>query len=140
MVVRRAGAQTRGLDGAGRTATRITPAADGDGDGDGYVLVEVVGELDIAIRPELTDVLATAVDRGQSVVIVDLTAVTLLAAAEFGCLKQAANLLADRDRRLHLICPASGPAARVLQLLDPDGDWPLHPDTPTAIATVEGRV
>jgi anti-sigma B factor antagonist len=115
---------------------RIALAADGEG----YVLVEVVGELDIATRPELSGVLATAVDSGRSAVIVDLTAVTLLAAAEFGCLQQAANQLAERDRHLHLVCPADGRAARVVQLLGgPDRDWPLHQDMPTAIATVKSQ-
>src|SRR5919206_3795362 len=95
--------------------------------GDGYVLVEVAGVVDMLSAPGLPDILGRAVDRGQPAVIVDLSAVTLLAAAGFGSLWGAADLLADRDGHLHLVCPAGRPAARVLRILDPDGGWPVHP-------------
>lgn len=108
------------------------------GRGAGYVLVEVAGAIDILSRPELTDVLTRAVDSGQPAVIVDLSAVTLLAAAGFGSLRDAADLLADRDGHLHVVCPPGSPAARVLRILDPDGGWALHPDVQAAVATVTG--
>jgi anti-anti-sigma factor len=120
---------------AASTVARVGLAAHGVG----YVLVEVAGAVDMLSRSELADVLTQAVDSGQPAVIVDLSAVTLLAAAGFGCLRGAADLLAGRDGHLHVVCPAGGPAARVLRILDPDGGWPVYPDVPAAVAAVEGR-
>lgn len=123
------------VDDAGRTEARAGLVARGDG----FVLVEVVGAVDIAARQELTDVLGRAVDSGVPAVIVDLDSVTLLAAAGFNCLQQTANLLAGRGGRLHLVCSTDGPAARSLRLLDPDGRWTPHADVPAAVATATGR-
>lgn len=102
------------------------------------MLVEVEGAVDIACRDELTDMLARAVSRGAPAVIVDLTAVTLLAAAGYSCLQAAADLLARRGGRLDLVCPTDSAAARVVGLLGTDG-WHLHTDLPTAVAAVGGQ-
>src|SRR5690242_4102456 len=89
-----------------------------------YALVEVTGVVDIASRGALTEVLIDAVACDAPALVVDLSRVTLLAAAGFHS-DQAAQLLAERGGRLHLACPAGSPAARVLRLLDPDGAWPV---------------
>jgi anti-anti-sigma factor len=123
------------VDGAGRPEARVGLVRQSDG----FVLVEVVGAVDIAVRQELTDVLGGAADSGSPAVIVDLTAVTLLAAAGLNCLQQTANLLAGRGRRLHLVCAADDPAARALRLLDPGGGRPLHVDVASAVATATER-
>ena len=65
------------VDDAGRTRARVGLVVQSDG----FVLVEVVGAVDIAAREELADVLGRAVDSGAPAVIVDLSGVTLLAAA-----------------------------------------------------------
>jgi anti-anti-sigma factor len=109
------------------------------GHGDGYVLVEVAGVVDVLSAPELTGILGRAADSGRPAVIVDLSAVTLLAAAGVGSLWGAAELLADRDGQLHLVCPAGRPAARVLRILELDGGWPVHPDVPAAVAALTGQ-
>jgi anti-anti-sigma factor len=103
--------------------------------GDNYALVEVGGEVDIAARPKLTEVLRAAVDSGKATVIIDLSAVALLSAAGIGCLQNAANLLATRGGQLHLVCPAESSAARALRLLDLHDNWPL---IPTAVAMLKG--
>jgi anti-anti-sigma regulatory factor len=123
------------VDDAGRAGARAGLIARGDG----VVLVEVVGAVDIAARQELTDVLWRAMDSGAPVVIVDLSGVTLLAAAGFNCLRQAADLPAARSGCLHLVCSAGSPAARVLRLFDPGGSWPVHAEVPIAVATAAGR-
>jgi anti-anti-sigma factor len=104
-----------------------------------YVLVEVAGAVDIASRSDLTGVLTRAVDAGAPALVVDLSRVTLLAAAGFHCLERAADLLAERGGCLHLACPATSRAARVLRLLDPHGAWPMHVDVRTAVAAITGR-
>jgi anti-anti-sigma regulatory factor len=123
------------VDDAGRAGARAGLIARGDG----VVLVEVVGAVDIAARQELTDVLWRAMDSGAPVVIVDVSGVTLLAAAGFNCLRQAADLPAARNGCRHLVCSAGSPAARVLRLFDPGGSWPTHAEVPTAVATAAGR-
>jgi anti-anti-sigma factor len=107
--------------------------------GDGYVVVEVVGVVDILSGPRLTDVLTMAVDSGEPAVIVDLSAVTLLAAAGYESLRNAANELSDRDGHLHVVCPSTSPAARVLQILGHGCGWLRHSDVPAAVATVMER-
>ena len=109
------------------------------GSDDGCALVEVVGAVDIGSRAELAGVLRAAVDGGTSAVIVDLSAVTLLSAAGIGCLQNALNLLTARGGRLHLVCPVTSPAARILRILELHGDWAVHPDVPAAVAMLEGR-
>jgi anti-anti-sigma regulatory factor len=101
----------------------------------GYALVEAAGALDIATSSRLTDVLSGAA-RGSPVLIVDLSRVTLLAAAGFHCLERTATLMAGRGGSLHLACADGSPAARVLRLLDEGNRWPVHPDVPTAVASV----
>jgi anti-anti-sigma regulatory factor len=121
------------VDDAGRAGARAGMIARGDG-------VVLVGAVDIAARQELTDVLCRAVDSGAPVVIVDVSGVTLLAAAGFNCLRQAADLPAARNGCRHLVCSAgSSPAARVLRLFAPGGSWPVHAEVPTAVATAAGR-
>jgi len=130
------------VDDAGRAGARAGLIARGDG----FVLagavgaVGVVGAVDIAARQELTDVLWRAMDGGAPVVIVDLSGVTLLAAAGLNCLRQTADLPAARNGCRHLVCSAgSSPAARVLRLFAPGGSWPVHAEVPTAVATAAGR-
>jgi anti-anti-sigma regulatory factor len=131
-------ASLHSVDDAGRAGARAGRIARGDG----VVLVElveVVGVVDIAARQELTDVLWRAMDSGAPVVIVDLSGVTLLAAAGFNCLRQAADLPGARNGCRHLVCSAGSPAARVLRLFDPGGSWPVHAAVPIAVAAAAGR-
>jgi anti-anti-sigma regulatory factor len=105
-----------------------------------YVVVEVAGVADIASRDALTAVLNRAVRCGAPAVVVDLSRVTLLAAAGLHCLERAAELLAGHGGRLHLVCPANAPAARALRILDPDDAWSLHADVAAAAATISSRL
>jgi anti-anti-sigma factor len=101
-----------------------------------YALVEVRGEIDILSRHELGEALCSAGGTGVPAVIVDLSAVTLLSAGGFHCLQQAADPLAERNGRLHVVCPPGSLTARILRLFDPDGRWPVHADLAAAIAAV----
>jgi anti-anti-sigma regulatory factor len=101
-----------------------------------YVLVEVSGAVDIGSCGAVSDVLSRAVGSGAPVLVVDLTQVTLLAAAGYNSLRPAADLLAERAGHLLLTCPPGGPATRVMGILDPGGTWPVHADVATAVATI----
>ena len=123
------------FDDVGWTGARVGLIACGDG----YVLVEASGEIDIASRGELRDLLDGVVAGGAHAVVVDLTGVSLLSAAGFDCLHRAATRLASRRGRLHVVCPAGRPAERVMRLLAQDTTWPVHADVATALAAVAGR-
>jgi len=105
----------------------------------GYALVEAAGAVDIATSGRVAEVLRGAVARRTPALIVDLSRVTLFAAAGFHCLERTATLLAERGGSLHLACAEHSPAARVLRLLDEYGRWAVHPDVPTAVAAVVGH-
>ena len=105
----------------------------------GYVVVEVGCALDITSAPALTDVLIEAVDSGEPAVVVDLSAVRVLATAGIACLQDTADLLAACGRHLLLVCPPCSAAARVFRLLDLHATRPVHPDLSAALATLTGR-
>jgi anti-anti-sigma factor len=113
---------------AGASAARLISAQD-----DGYLLVEVVGAIDILSCRQLAEVLARAVDSGPPAVIVDLSAVTLLSAAGLRCLGQARTRLAGRGASLHLVCPPESPPERILRLFDPFRSQPRYVNVPAAV-------
>jgi anti-anti-sigma factor len=100
---------------------------------DRYVLVEVAGAIDILTRHQLADVLTRAVATGRPVVIVDLSAVSLLSAAGLHCLQQATDRLAERGGSLQLVCPPNSPPDRILRLIGPYRGQRRHTDVAAAI-------
>jgi anti-anti-sigma factor len=106
----------------------------------GYVVVEVVGDVDILSRHELAAALAGADRCGVPAVIVDLSAVTLLSAAAFHCLQDAAGPLTAQGGELHLVCPSGCVSDRILRIFDPHGAWPRHPSQCAAVAAIGGAL
>ena len=60
--------------------------------GNGYVLVSVVGEVDVATAPEFRDRLREAIGEGPGIVAVDLTGVTFIDSTALGVLIEAKEL------------------------------------------------
>ena len=106
--------------------------------GGGYAVLVAAGALDIAVRDELTAALTDAAERTASTLIVDLSRVTVLAAAGFHCLEGVADLLSQRGALLYLVCAQGRPARRILAILDDRHRWPLYSDVPAAIQSVPG--
>lgn len=104
----------------------------------GYVVVEVVGDIDLLSRYVLAEALVAAGRYAVPAVIVDLSAVTLLSAAGFHCLQDAAEPLAARGGQLHLVCPPGCVSDRILRIFDPHGAWSRHADLGTAVASTIG--
>jgi anti-anti-sigma factor len=104
--------------------------------GDGYAAFVVAGALDIAVRDELTAALTDAAERTESTLIVDLSRVTVLAAAGFHCLEGVADQLSRRGALLYLVCAQGRPARRILAILDDRQRWPLYSDVPAAVESV----
>ena len=105
---------------------------------DGYVVFGLAGDVDIAVREELTAALADAAERVESTLIVDLDRVALLAAAGFHCLEQVAELLSRSGRQLYLVCGEGRPARRILGILDDHYGWALYATVPAAVRSVPG--
>lgn len=70
--------------------------------GSGYVLVSVVGEVDVATAPQLRDSLGDAVAEGFPTVVVDLTGVTFLDSTTLGVLIEAKKLCDDEDGAMRI--------------------------------------
>ena len=105
---------------------------------DDHAVFVVAGALDIAVRDELTAALTDAAERTESTLIVDLSRVTVLAAAGFHCLEGVADQLSRRDALLYLVCAQGRPARRILAILDDRQRWPLYSDVPAAVQSVPG--
>jgi anti-sigma B factor antagonist len=65
----------------------------------------VHGELDLHEAPELQDRIATAIDRGARLIVVDLTEVTFIDSMALGVLLAAVNRLGPTGGRLRLVVP-----------------------------------
>jgi len=70
--------------------------------GSGYVLVSVVGEVDVATAPQLRDRLEEAVAEGFPTVVVDLTGVTFLDSTALGVLIEASKLCEAAGRTMRI--------------------------------------
>lgn len=70
--------------------------------GSGYVLVSVVGEVDVATAPLLRDRLEEAVAEGFPTVVVDLTGVTFLDSTALGVLIEASKLCEAAGRTMRI--------------------------------------
>jgi anti-sigma B factor antagonist len=106
--------------------------------GAGHVVVEVAGEVDLNSRASLAEELDRAAARAVPAVVVDLSAVSFFCAVGVNILEDAANALAAVGRRLHLVCPQTGAAWRVLTLLGMESEWPVHPTTADAVRAIAG--
>jgi anti-sigma B factor antagonist len=65
----------------------------------------VHGELDLHEAPELQDRIATAIERGARLIVVDLTEVTFIDSMALSVLLAAVNRLGSTGGRLRLVVP-----------------------------------
>lgn len=80
----------------------VTPAAGHDD----TAVVELHGDIDLAVVEQLRDCVTSRLERGADVVV-DLTDVTLIDCASLGTLVQADELADRRGRRMCLAAPAA---------------------------------
>jgi anti-sigma B factor antagonist len=67
-------------------------------------VVAVRGEIDIFTAPEFKERIATAIDAGRDLVVVDLAATSFIDSSSLGVLISAHRRLASRDGRLVIAC------------------------------------
>lgn len=102
--------------------------------GSGYVLVSVVGEVDVATAPKLRDCLREAVAEGSPTAVVDLTGVTFIDSMALGVLIEAKKLC-DGEGRIMRIA-ASEP--RILKIFEITGLTELFDIRPTPDQAIAG--
>jgi anti-anti-sigma factor len=90
--------------------------------------VELSGDLDLAVRGQLDDVLEKVAAAPAGPVAVDLTAVTFLGSDALGFLARLRRHLAPAGFEVTLIGP-NGVARRALQVSGFDRVFPIHPST-----------
>jgi anti-sigma B factor antagonist len=82
---------------------------------DDTLIVEVVGEIDMATAPELAAAIASAED-GVQRVVVDLTEVTFLDSSALNTLVHCQRKLAEREIGLRVVSPADRVVRRVFEI------------------------
>jgi anti-anti-sigma factor len=102
--------------------------------GDGYVLVSVVGELDVATAPQLRNHLNKALGGGRQTAVLDLTGVTFVDSTALGVLIEA-NKLCDANGGTMRIAASE---SRVLKVFEITGLTELFDIRPTRSAAIAG--
>jgi len=82
---------------------------------DDALIVEVVGEIDMATAPELSTAISAAAE-GVERVVVDLTEVTFLDSSALNALVHSQRELADREIGLRLVSPSDRVVRRVFEI------------------------
>ncbi len=99
-----------------------------------YVVLTVLGDLDMAGAPVLRQAVVTEVTGGARLVVLDLTAVDFMDSAGVGVVVGGLRRLRAHGGDLVLVCPE--PRIRqVFESCDLDRVFDLHPDVEVAVAT-----
>ncbi len=102
--------------------------------GSGYVLVSVVGEVDVATAPQLRGLLQEAVAEGSPTVAVDLTGVTFIDSTALGVLIEAKKLCDGEGGTMRIA--VSEP--RILKIFEITGLTELFDIRPTRDQAIVG--
>jgi anti-anti-sigma factor len=101
-------------------------------------VVELAGELDVATAPALADYLRSQTTTGLAYLLLDLTAVTFIAAAGVTLIVNALRNDRGIHGRLHVIGPTDNPLVeRVLDLTGVRSLLPHHHDVEHALRQID---
>jgi len=100
-------------------------------------IVSVSGELDQGTEPQLREALATALDRGDGPVLVNLTACRFIDSTGLGLLVEAKRRLGEAQRRFAVCCPDED-VRRLLELTGIDEAVGLFDTLDEAVAALAG--
>ena len=105
---------------------------------EGFVLVRLVGEIDMSHGVPVQQAFAHALDAGRAAVLVDLCDLRFLGVAGVDWVDAAVDELARQGRAVAVVCAAGGPIWRIMTLLGLDRRWPVHHDVTRAAASLSG--
>jgi anti-sigma B factor antagonist len=101
-------------------------------------VLEVAGELDLAVAPWLRDQLDALFVGGASSLVVDMTDATFLDSTALGVLVGALNRCRERGGEVHLIVTESQ-VLRVLRITGLNDAFTLHESRSELLGGTEGR-
>lgn len=104
---------------------------------DDAAVVVARGEIDCSTAPALSDALRRVTFEGEGPVAIDLCAVTFMDSSGISVLLNAVRRLAQRDRRLSVVCPP-GPLLRLFELTGLLSTLDIHSTRNEALATHAG--
>ena len=99
-------------------------------------LVEVGGEVDLYSAPELKEHVLTAIDRGRTKIVVDLTNATFIDSTTLGVLVGARKRLREHDGALAVVC-ADDDKLGLFEMTGLDRVFSIHADRAAALAAVQ---
>ena len=115
----------------------ITPFSVSDEDIDETThVVEVAGEVDLYSAPELKEHVLTAIDRGRTKIVVDLTNATFIDSTTLGVLVGARKRLREHDGALAVVC-ADDDKLGLFEMTGLDRVFSIHEDRAAALAAVQ---
>jgi anti-sigma B factor antagonist len=115
----------------------ITPFSVSDEDIDETThVVEVAGEVDLYSAPELKEHVLTAIDRGRTKIVVDLTNATFIDSTTLGVLVGARKRLREHDGALAVVC-ADDDKLGLFEMTGLDRVFSIHADRAAALAAVQ---
>ena len=102
----------------------------------GLVVVNVRGDADLHVAPELRERLSSAIDDGAEDLVLDLTETTFLDSMALGVMLGATKRLRARGGRLRLVV-SSQDLRRIFEITLLDRVFPLHEDRDEALAAAD---
>jgi anti-sigma B factor antagonist len=107
-------------------------------DGSSLPMLEVAGELDLAVAPWLRDQLDALFVGGASSLVIDMTDATFLDSTALGVLVGALNRCRDLGGQVHLVVTESQ-VLRVLRITGLTDAFTLHESRSELLSGTEGR-
>jgi len=99
-------------------------------------VVEVAGEVDLYSAPELKEHILTAIDRGRTKIVVDLTNATFIDSTTLGVLVGARKRLREHDGALAVVC-AEDDKLGLFEMTGLDRVFSIHSDRTAALSAVQ---
>jgi anti-sigma B factor antagonist len=99
--------------------------------------VAIAGEVDLYVAPELKQQLLDVIDRGATVIVVDLTDATFVDSTTLGVLIGAVRRLRANDGQLSVVCNDRN-VAKTFELTGLDRVFEIFPTREQALARLDG--
>jgi anti-sigma B factor antagonist len=99
-------------------------------------VVSVSGEVDLYSAPELKERMLSAIDRGKTRIVVDLTGASFIDSTTLGVLVGARKRLREHDGVLAVVC-ADDDKLALFEMTGLDRVFSIHEDRSAALAAVQ---
>ncbi len=90
------------------------------------VVARLSGELDLSGAPSTGEAIADAVPSSAHALVVDFSSLDFIDSSGVSMLFELSRRLSSRRQELHVVAPAGGPIARVLEIVEFRHAAPVH--------------